>query len=297
MLDIRAVAYIAPVSEVEFASVALTVRLVNFADETGLVSGTFRVYDDYTGLLIHSSDIVPVSLGPGASVDASALTDFDPPAPADDVYFVLFDGNASNALVPRGIDIHRGAFYFDVKPVGMGPAPEAHHATHEAGGSDEVDVTDLSGLLADAQTPLAHATSHESGGSDELDLDGLTGLDHHDLDGLSANDHPQYQRVAVQTLTDGASIAWDLNAGGHAVVTLGGNRALANPSNLVAGALYSLRITQDATGSRTLSFGSNYKFPGAVAPTLTSTASAVDIIMFLCNGTNLYCIGATFDVK
>jgi hypothetical protein len=158
-------------------------------------------------------------------------------------------------------------------------------------------VTDLSGLLADAQTPLAHATSHESGGSDELDLDGLTGLDHHDLDGLSANDHPQYQRVAVQTLTDGASIAWDLNAGGHAVVTLGGNRALANPSNLVAGALYSLRITQDATGSRTLSFGSNYKFPGAVAPTLTSTASAVDIIMFLCNGTNLYCIGATFDVK
>jgi|SRR6185436_13668146 len=30
----------------------------------------------------------------------------------------------------------------------------AHHAQHENGGSDEIDVTGLSGLLADAQTPL-----------------------------------------------------------------------------------------------------------------------------------------------
>lgn len=193
MLDIRAVAYIAPVSEVDFASVALTVRIVNVADETGIVTGKFRVYNDTTGLLIHSSDIVPFTLAAGATVDASALTDFDPPAPADDVYFVLFDGVAVNQLVPDGIFITLGQFYFDVKPVGMGPAPAAHHATHEDGGSDEIDVTGLSGLLADEQDPLDHHADHENGGSDEINLDGLTGLDHHDLDGLADDDHTQYR--------------------------------------------------------------------------------------------------------
>jgi len=37
-----------------------------------------------------------------------------------------------------------------------GASPAAHHTTHENGGSDEIDVTDLSGLLADGQTPLSH---------------------------------------------------------------------------------------------------------------------------------------------
>jgi hypothetical protein len=139
VLDIRATAYTSPLAEVDFASVALTVRISNVADETGLVTGTFRIYNDTTGLLIHTSDITPFSLAAGATVDVSALTDFDPPAPADDTYFVNFDGHASN-------DFALGSFHFDVKPVGMGPAPAAHHATHEDGGSDELDVTGLAGL-------------------------------------------------------------------------------------------------------------------------------------------------------
>jgi hypothetical protein len=176
MLDIRALAYVAPVAEVDFASVALTVRIVNVADETGLITGKFRIYNGSTGLLLHTSEIVPVSLSQGQTIDASALTDFSPPAPADDTYFVMFDGKATNSLVPDGTIFMLGPFYFDVKPVGMGPAPAAHAPSHETGGSDEVDVTDLAGLLADAQTPLAHATSHETGGSDELDVTDLSGL-------------------------------------------------------------------------------------------------------------------------
>jgi hypothetical protein len=144
VLDIRATHYISPLSEVEFESIPLTVHIVNAADETGLVTGKFRVYNDTTGLLIHTSDIAPLTLAAGAGVDVSALTDFDPPAPADDVYFVIFDGNASNALVPDGTNFILYKFDFDVKPTGMGPAPAAHHATHEDGGSDEIDPTGLS---------------------------------------------------------------------------------------------------------------------------------------------------------
>jgi len=173
MLDIRAIHYPSPLSEVDFASVPLSVRLKNYADETGQVTGWLRVYNGTTGLMVHMSYIAPVSVEAGVTVDATALTDFDPPAPADDVYFVIFDGIATNALVPDGISFQRGAFYFDVKPVGMGPAPAAHHATHEAGGSDEVDVTGLSGLLADEQDPLDHHADHEAGGGDVVDHDAV----------------------------------------------------------------------------------------------------------------------------
>jgi len=36
------------------------------------------------------------------------------------------------------------------------PAPTSHASTHEDGGGDEIDVTNLSGLLADPQTPAPH---------------------------------------------------------------------------------------------------------------------------------------------
>jgi hypothetical protein len=53
--------------------------------------------------------------------------------------------------------------------------PTAHASSHQDGGADEIDVTDLSGLLADGQTPLAHKTSHENGGGDEISVAGLSG--------------------------------------------------------------------------------------------------------------------------
>jgi hypothetical protein len=143
MLDIRATGYISPLAEVPFSDVPLTVHLVNAADETGLVTGTFRVYNDATGLLIHTSEIAPVTLTAGQSVDASALTDFDPPAAVDDTYFLLFDGNASNPLVPDGIAIHLGASYFDTKVGPMGPPPAAHAVTHEIGGADPIEPANL----------------------------------------------------------------------------------------------------------------------------------------------------------
>lgn len=47
-------------------------------------------------------------------------------------------------------------------------APEAHADSHENGGSDEISVAGLSGVLADPQTPATHATSHKNGGGDEV---------------------------------------------------------------------------------------------------------------------------------
>ena len=66
---------------------------------------------------------------------------------------------------------------------------------------------------------------------------------------------------------------------------MGGNRTLANPTNITAGQSGIIVITQDSTGSRTLSYGSYWKFAGGTAPTLTTTANAVDVLAYYANTT------------
>jgi hypothetical protein len=84
------------------------------------------------------------------------------------------------------------------------------------------------------------------------------------------------QRGEVTELTDVANIASDFNDSNFFSVTLGGNRTLDNPSNLVAGQSGSIFITQDATGSRTLAFGSYWDFAGGTTPSLSTVADTVD---------------------
>ena len=81
-------------------------------------------------------------------------------------------------------------------------------------------------------------------------------------------------------LTDSATITADFSTANNFTLTLGGNRTLTNPTNMVAGQSGAIVITQDATGSRTLAYGSYWKFPSGVAPTLTTTASAVDVLAY-----------------
>lgn len=88
------------------------------------------------------------------------------------------------------------------------------------------------------------------------------------------------QRGSVVALTDGASITIDLSLGNFYSVTLGGNRTFAAPTNQTAGQSGVIVITQDGTGGRTGSWNSVFKFPGGTAPTLTTTANAVDVVAF-----------------
>jgi len=97
------------------------------------------------------------------------------------------------------------------------------------------------------------------------------------------------------TLTDGATVNWDVQANQVAQVTLAGNRTFAAPTNMVDGGFYALIIIQDSTGSRTATFNSVFKFTGGTAPTLTTTASARDILVFQSNGTNLYEVGRSLN--
>ena len=98
-----------------------------------------------------------------------------------------------------------------------------------------------------------------------------------------------FANVASQTLTDGATITWNANNGKFATVTLtGNNRTFANLVN-VRQDTYVLYVKQDGTGTRVIStWGSMFKWPGGVAPVLTTTANAVDVFSFVSDGNNMY---------
>jgi hypothetical protein len=102
---------------------------------------------------------------------------------------------------------------------------------------------------------------------------------------------------ADATLTDGATITWDVGSSPVAKVTLGGNRTLSAPTNSASGQFISLTVIQDATGSRLLTWNSAYEFTGDVAPTLTTTASKADVFVFKYNGTVWLEVGRNLNLS
>jgi len=88
------------------------------------------------------------------------------------------------------------------------------------------------------------------------------------------------------TLTDGATITWNVINSPVAKVTLGGNRTLSAPSGTtpISGQFVSLLAIQDGTGGRTISWNAAYEFAADTAPTLTATANLGDLFTFRYNG-------------
>lgn len=78
---------------------------------------------------------------------------------------------------------------------------------------------------------------------------------------------------APYVLTDGATLSTDCALSNLFEVTLGGNRTLANPTNMGDGERIVWEIIQDGTGGRTLSFGSAFVF-GETIPSITLSTAA-----------------------
>ena len=96
--------------------------------------------------------------------------------------------------------------------------------------------------------------------------------------------------VKAMSLGAGTHIL-DLDRNANFQLTLSGNITLANPANLTAGTTGSIFVIQDGTGSRTVSYGTSWDFIGGTAPTLTTTASAVDRIDYIVlDSTNIHAV-------
>jgi len=103
--------------------------------------------------------------------------------------------------------------------------------------------------------------------------------------------------ISEATLTDGATISWDVSTKSVAKVTLGGNRTLSAPSNaLDEGQFISLLVIQDGTGSRTLTWNAVYEFASDTAPTLTTTGGKGDLFVFRYNGSKWLEVGRNLNL-
>ena len=91
-------------------------------------------------------------------------------------------------------------------------------------------------------------------------------------------------------LTDAATVIIDFNTGLDFWWQLGGNRTMGNPTNLKVGQKGVIWVIQDGTGGRTITWGTNWKFPGGVKPTLSAASGALDMISYVGGSAGLvYC--------
>jgi hypothetical protein len=112
-------------------------------------------------------------------------------------------------------------------------------------------------------------------------IDGTTGVATKNLT-LSGN----YTEGVVAIGNSGTAQTLSLSNGTFQTVTLTGNCTFTMPT-VTAGQSFILILAQDGTGSRTATF-TGVKWPKGTAPTMTVTASAIDIATFLSNGTFWY---------
>ena len=102
-----------------------------------------------------------------------------------------------------------------------------------------------------------------------------------------AQEYTRCHNFNATTLTSGTSIPWNLAENQVARLSLATNGTMADPSNKTDGATYILVVTQ-STGTNTLAWDANYKWPGGTTPTLTGGSGKTDIFTFVSNGTSLF---------
>jgi hypothetical protein len=102
-------------------------------------------------------------------------------------------------------------------------------------------------------------------------------------DGVFTNGYTE-ETVTANT---GTAYTISLSNGTVQILTLTGNCTFTLPT-ATAGKSFMILLKQDGTGGRTATWPASVKWPGSVAPTITSTANRLDKYVFTADGTNWY---------
>ena len=155
---------------------------------------------------------------------------------------------------------------------------------HDASNSLVKDTGTGGLFLCASQVSLRNAANNETGLT--FAENGALTLFHDNSSKLatSANGITVNGTAVATTDTDTSntgSVTLDFAANQNFVLTLTGNVTLANPSTEQVGQSGFIAFIQDGTGSRTVSLGTDYETAAAAGLTLTSTASATDLVPYL----------------
>lgn len=99
------------------------------------------------------------------------------------------------------------------------------------------------------------------------------------------------------TITYGASLTLDFATFVNAKITLTGNITFNNPSNVKPGQSGVIEVIQDATGSRTATWGTNYVFAGGTDLVLSTAVNARDLVAYQVLADSKIFVSIVKDVK
>lgn len=180
-----------------------------------------------------------------------------------------------------------------------GEIKTAYESNADTNAFTDAEQSKLSGIEAEATADQAWGDITGTL-SNQTDLDTALGLkaDDNAVVKLTGNQTIAGQKIiddiiinTVTTLTSSSgAIAWVGNESNFYEITLTEDSTLNNPSGAVDNAVYTFRIKQDGTGLHTLAFGSNWKFPGGNAPSVTLDPNSVDYLTVIVEGTNLHAV-------
>ena len=233
-------------------------RTITFPDVTGNVVTTGDT-GTVTSTMIANATIADADISSTAEIAVSKLANgsarqlLQTDAAGTGVEFT------SNVDIPGTLDV-TGAVTLDSTLQVDGVATFNANIVMEGTTADANELTLTCNPTADVTVTLPDATTT------------LAGL-------AVAQSYTKAQRGTPVALTDG-TVAVDLSLGNNFTLTLAENSTLSAPTNATAGQSGVIVVTQDSTGSRTLAYNSVYKFAGGTAPTLTTTASAVDVLAY-----------------
>ncbi len=200
-------------------------------------------------------------------------------------YSLLADSSATN-----------GVAWKQVPTAGIADDAVTYGKMQDLGTANRVIGGTSTGTLAEVQIVDAMVNASAAIDATKIANGSVTSTEFQYINSLSSNAQTQLdakaavgtantwtagQRGEITSLTSGTTITIDMANSNNFSVTLAHNAEFANPSNDTAGQSGSIFITQDGTGSRTASWGSDWDFAGGTAPTLSTAAGSVDRIDYV----------------
>lgn len=251
-------------------------------------------FPDASGTVALSGAIVNADIASGAAIADSKLATISTAGKVANSATTATNANTASAIVARDASGNFSAGTISAALTGNASTATALATARNIQGVAFDGTANITVVTAGSGISVTGTAVANTG---VLSVNGNTGAITNVAVTNTAQSFSAAQRGSVTALTDGATITPDFSLSNNWSLTIGGNRTLANPSNLTAGQAGTIVVTQDGSGSRTIAFGNQWKFPGGTAPTLTTTASAVDVIAYYVESSSRITARLISDVK